>query len=223
MEIANGKIIDITPNELIIKVPYTNIERACLRKYLDVLVGLPDGRMITPLQRKKAYVLIKAISDWAGYTPVEVIKELTKLKFSLENEDFDGKLFSLSNCDVTTAKEYISFLINFAVENSISTGEPLYTLCEDINKYVYACLINKVCAVCGQPAQLHHVNRVGAGRDRTKISHIGLLALPLCFKHHTECHSMPQEKFNQKYHLAPIKIDEPIRKKYNLNKGESNV
>lgn len=218
MEVASGTIRDITPNKLIIEAPYTNIERACLRKYSDVLIGLPDGRIITPAQRKKAYVLLTKISEWSGYTPIEVIKEITKLRFSIENEAIDGKIFSLSDCDVTTAREYISFLIDFVIENGVPVGQPLAELCEDVGKYVYACLLKKICAVCGKPAQLHHVDRVGMGRNRNTINHIGMLVLPLCAAHHTECHSMAQYEFNKKYHLTPIKLTEEIGRKYNLSR-----
>lgn len=34
------------------------------------------------------------------------------------------------------------------------------------------------CAVCGRRAELHHVDRVGMGRDRREICHIGMQALP---------------------------------------------
>lgn len=215
METVSGKIINITPEMLTIRAPYQNIERACLRKYSDVLIGLPDGRTITPAQRKKAYVLLTKISEWSGYTPLEVIKEITKLRFLIDHESVD-KVFSLSDCDVTTAREYISFLIDLVIENNIPVGQPLAELCEDIGKYIYACLLNKVCAVCGKPAQLHHVDRVGMGRDRHDINHIGMLVLPLCGLHHTECHGMAQEDFNNKYHLVPIKLTAEICKKYHL-------
>ncbi|WP_196602105.1 putative HNHc nuclease [Pectinatus frisingensis] len=218
MEIVSGKIVNITTDKLIIQAPYKNIERVCLRKYKDVCIGLPDGRRITPAQRKKAYVLLTKISEWSGYTPVEVIKETTKLQFMAETENITGKVFSLSDCDVTTAREYISFLIDFVIENNVPVGQPLIELCEDINKYVYACLMNKVCAVCGKPAQLHHVDRIGMGRNRNTINHLNMLVLPLCGKHHIECHGMSQYEFNEKYHLVSIKLTEEIGKKYNLSK-----
>lgn len=215
METVNGKITNITPDMLIIKAPYQNIERACLRKYSDVLIGLSDGRTITPAQRKKAYVLLTKISEWSGYTPLEVTKEMTKLQFLVDHKGV-GKIFSLSDCDVTTAREYISFLIEFVIKNNIPVGQPLVELCEDISKYVYVCLLNKVCAICGKPAQLHHVDRVGMGRDRHDINHIGMLVLPLCGFHHIKCHTMAQGDFNRKYHLVPIRLTAEIGKKYHL-------
>ncbi|WP_196600509.1 putative HNHc nuclease [Pectinatus frisingensis] len=218
MEIASGKIKNITPDKLIIEAPYTNIERVCLRKYSEVLIGLPDNRKISPEQRRKAYALIKEISAWSGYEPFEITKQTTKMDFLLHQDRLKLEAFSLSNCDMTTARKYITFLIDFIIENGIPTKQPLLPLCEDINKYVYACLMNKVCAVCGKPAQLHHVDRVGMGRNRNTINHLNMLVLPLCDMHHTECHNMPQYEFNEKYHLVPIKLTEEIGKKYNLSK-----
>ncbi|WP_196596047.1 putative HNHc nuclease [Pectinatus frisingensis] len=219
MEIASGKIKNITPDKLIIEAPYTNIERVCLRKYSEVLIGLPDNRKISPEQRRKAYALIEEISIWSGYEPIEVTKETTKMQFLLQKDCIKFEMFSLSNCSITTAREYITFLIDFIIKNNIPTKQPLLPLCEDINKYVYACLMNKVCAVCGKPAQLHHVERIGMGRNRNTINHLNMLVLPLCGKHHIECHGMPQYEFNEKYHLVPIKLTDEIGKKYNLSKN----
>lgn len=210
MEIASGKIRDITPGKLIIEAPYTNIERVCLRKYSEVLIGLPDNRKISPEQRRKAYALIKEISIWSGYEPLEVTKQTTKMDFLLHQDRLKLEAFSLSNCDMTTAREYITFLIDFIIENGIPTKQPLLPLCEDINKYVYACL-------------MHHVDRVGMGRNRNTINHLNMLVLPLCGAHHTECHNMLQYEFNEKYHLVPIKLTEEIGKKYNLSKKNLEV
>lgn len=219
LEIVSGKIVNITADKLIIQAPYQNIERACLRRYKDVCIGLPDGRRITPAQRKKAYVLLTKISEWSGYTPVEVIKETTKLQFMTETENITGKAFSLSDCDVTTAREYISFLINFVIENNVPVGQPLIELCEDINKYMYACLMNKKCAICGLPADLHHVIAIGAGRNRNKVYQIGMPVLPLCRLHHGKSHEKGQQTFLKENHLVAIKLTEEIGKVYGLTKN----
>ena len=93
---------------------------------------------------------------------------------------------------------------------------------DDIEKYIYACLINKKCCVCGNHAQLHHVERVGMGRNRNSIYQVGMAVLPLCAVHHDECHKMSQYQFNKKYHLEPLKISDKDKnmfiKKYGLSK-----
>lgn len=80
MEIIHGKIINITPEGLFIKAPYQNIERACIRRYSTVEIGLNDGRFISPEQRKKAYALMREIYEYTGETP-ELTKRQLKLDF----------------------------------------------------------------------------------------------------------------------------------------------
>ncbi len=73
-------------------------------------------------------------------------------------------------------------------------------------------MIHKKCAVCGRKAELHHVDRVGMGRDRREICHIGMQALPLCREHHQEAHQHGDKALLEKYHLATVAIDERIAK-----------
>ena len=217
MEIISGKITDFgSDGSITIRASLPNIDRACLRRYSTVEIGLPDGRYITPEQRKKAYALINEIADWSGDLP-ENIKKLLKMEFIVHRlQAINKTVFSLSNCDVTTAKEFISYLIEFVLDNHVPVREPLYELCEDIDRYTYACLMSKSCCVCGKKADLHHVDAIGMGNDRTEVNHIGMLALPLCRGHHNEWHNIGGSEFNSRYHIDPIKIDEAIAKKYKL-------
>ncbi len=217
MEIADGKIVGIDEGGITIYVPYGNWERFCLRQYDEVQVGLPDGRRISPEQRKKAYALMGEISVWSGYT-LSQIKMVLKRRFVNETlEALKKELFSLSDCDVTTAREYISYLIDFVLEFDVPTSVPLSTLCDDTQKYVYACLMHKKCAVCGKRAELHHVDRVGMGRDRRAINHLGLRALPLCREHHRLIDSVGDGEFMENYHLEAVAIDGKIARLYRLN------
>nr|DAO66717.1 MAG TPA: Putative HNHc nuclease [Caudoviricetes sp.] len=134
MEIIQGKIIDITLEGLLIKAPYTNIDRACLRKYSMVDIGLNDGRYISSEQRKKAYALMNDISEWSGYLP-EYVKRLMKAEFVVKRmQSLNKEIFSLSNCDMTTAKEFITYLIDFIIEYDIPTKQPLSELCKVLMK-----------------------------------------------------------------------------------------
>ena len=67
MEIVSGKIVDVQPDYILIRAPYTNINRLITRRYDDVQVGLEDGRKITPEQRRKAFALVGEIAAWSGY------------------------------------------------------------------------------------------------------------------------------------------------------------
>ena len=196
-------------------VPFPELIDKLYGCHESVGVEFVDKRRISTQQRKKAYVLISYIAAWWGYTPLEAMKEMLKLMFVGEAETL-RRTFSLSDCDMTTARLFITYLIDFCILHGVDVGEPLYQLSEDIPRYVWACLMNKRCAVCGRKAELHHVDAVGMGRNRKEICHIGMRALPLCREHHTEIHSIGQEDFLRRYIIEPVKIDEHIAKVYRL-------
>ena len=194
----------------------------------EVLVIWQDGRSRSPEQIKKAWALMGEIAAYQGETKDEVYDE-QRTEFTLRHLEklqaafFSGKesSFHLSSASVSEARAFINMLVEIIIENSIPTKEPLYGLCDDLERYTYACLLNKKCAVCGQKTELHHVDAVGMGRNRNEISHIGMMCLPLCRKHHEEAHSIGNKRFLERYHLLPIPIDEQIAKRYRL-KGDNH-
>ena len=196
----------------------TSEDRAWLRSRGSPVgvLELPDAYKVSRAQQKKAHALLRAICVWSGYTPMETIKVLTKEMFLDSQVPTLAETFSLSNCSREIAKLYISWLIDFCLLHDISCGEPLYKLCEDIPKYVYMALIHKRCAVCGQKAELHHVDAVGMGRNRKEIIHLGMRILPLCREHHTEIHKTGKTDFLNRYILEPVKVDERIAEIYKL-------
>ena len=211
-----GSVVGETDRGINIFVPFPERIDKLYGCHESVGVEFVDKRRISAKQRRKAYVLISYIAAWWGYTPTEAMKEMLKLMFVGEAETL-RRTFSLSDCDMTTARLFISYLIDFCLLHGVDVGEPLYQLSEDVPRYVWACLMNKRCAVCGRKAELHHVDAVGMGRNRKEICHIGMRALPLCREHHTEIHKVGQEDFLRRYFLEPVKIDERIAKVYRLN------
>ena len=223
-EIVQGRIAKWEDSGgVIIRAAVPCLDRAILRKYDKVLVEFADGRRISPSQRKKAYALMGEIADWIGDVP-EYVKKLMKIEFMASRMQTIGeKIFSLSDTDVTTAKEFISFLIDFMLEHEVPSKTPLYELCEDIRKYVYACFMHKTCAVCGKRgADVHHLSgsRVGHGglkwreKDQT-----GAKVLPLCREHHIAIHG-GEAAFLEKYHLEGIEMDAALKKLYRVKKGK---
>lgn len=223
-ESAPGDIVDIREDgRATIYSWLPDILRAVKRGYRRVIVIFVDSRTITPEQRRKVYALIGEVAEFVnGYrtsATVEEAKRMLKLEFMLARmEGMERRIFSLADCDVTTAREFIDFIVQFIIENGIPTKIPLIEQAEDIGRYVYACLANKKCAVCGRPAQLHHVegSRVGMGNDRREISHLGRECLPLCAEHHQAAHQIGDKAFMEQYHLVPVKIDRDIARKYGL-------
>lgn len=182
----------------------------------EVLVYWQDSRARTLEQIRKAWALMGEIAEYQGQGKDDVYREQST-SFSLKHlEILQGELFHLSTATVSTARAFINLLIEIILEYGIPTKEPLYGLCDDIERYVYACLMNKKCAVCGKKTELHHVDAVGMGRNRREIDHIGMLCLPLCREHHDEAHLIGNKAFEERYHLIPIQIDQKIAKKYGL-------
>ena len=183
----------------------------------DVMVLWHDRRAMSPEQRRKAWALMGEIAAFQGETKETVYAE-QKTAFTLKHLDTlqDG-LFRLSTADMSTARAFITMLVDIIIEYGIPTKEPLADLCEDIEKYVYSCLINKKCAVCGQRCDLHHVDRVGMGGDRKTMNHLGMRCLPLCRGHHQEAHQIGDQTLMERYHLVPIRIDQKIADVYHLN------
>ena len=186
----------------------------------EVLVYWQDSRGRTLEQIRKAWALMGEIAEYQGQGKDDVYREQSTA-FSLKHlEILQGELFHLSTATVSTARAFINLLIEIILEYGIPTKEPLYGLCDDIERYVYACLMNKKCAVCGRKTELHHYDHVGLGRNRREIDHIGMRAYPLCREHHEEIHLIGERAFDEKYHLVPIEIDQKIAKKYNLKGAE---
>ena len=62
---------------------------------------------------------------------------------------------------------------------------------------------------------MHHVDRIGMGRDRKTIVHVGMRAIALCREHHIMAHNNEATLF-EKYHIYGIKLDEYLCKKLKL-------
>lgn len=222
MEIISGKIICADEGGITVHAKYEDAERLTLRRYDEVQIGLPDGRRISPEQRRKAHALIGEIAEWMGDMP-EYVKRLMKMEFIVNRmQALEKEIFSLSDCDVTTAREFITYLIDFMIEHGVPSRMPLYEQCEDIQRYVYSCAAQRRCAVCGRRAELHHVDAVGMGRDRDDIIHTGMRVLPLCREHHTAAHTVGSAHLTAEYHLEPVTVDEKLAKVYKLKSKKEN-
>ena len=216
-----GLIVDLLKDgTAVIKAKIPNIEQALRRGFLKVEIILWDGRRISPEQRRKCYALLGEIAEYTdGIRTAETVdeqKRLLKMEFMLKRmEATERRMFSLADCDMSTAREFITYLIDFIIANDIPTRVPLIDNCDDIAAYMYACTMHRKCAVCGKPADIHHCegSRIGAGVDRTKVHQLGREVLPLCRVHHTELHAIPESEFIAKYHLQKVKLDEALCKR----------
>ncbi len=211
--IAKGLIKDVSDGYVTVVVPIDKEYIIDKQEIVDCEVRFDDGRTISAEQRKKAYALVNDIADWSGHPP-EYLKEHFKFEYmSKVGCDY----FSLSNCDMTTAREYITELIEFCFTNSVPTRDTLLNRTDDISKYLYLCVAYRKCAVCNAKADIHHVtgSRVGMGFDRNRINHTGRNVIALCRKHHQDAH-VGERSFFEKYHLYGITLDKYLIKKLGL-------
>ena len=182
----------------------------------DVTVLWHDSRMRTAEQNRKAWALMTEIATFQGQDKEDVYREQS-IEFTARNmETLQGLLFHLSRATVSEARAYITMLVDIIIEYGIPTKEPLYTMCEDIEHYVYACLLNKKCVICGRKAELHHVDAIGMGYNRHEKPQIGALVLPLAPEYHREWHNIGRTAFEAKYHIEPVRLDERLAKVYGL-------
>ena len=200
---------------LTIVAPFTDGYLLEKREITECEIRLDDGRNISADQRKKIYATMNDISQWSGHAPDE-LKAIMKYDFIAKT---GADYFSLSDADMTTANEFLNHLIEFCIIWDIPCGENLLERSPDIARYIYACAINKKCACCGLKAEPHHIDAVGAGRNRKEIIHIGMRVVPLCRIHHTEAHNTGKDTFCDKYHIFGIKADADICRVYKM-KGE---
>lgn len=182
----------------------------------EVEVIWHDMRRISPEQRRKAYALMGEIAAWSGDSP-ENVKAALKVDFRAKTmEGMQKQLFSLSDCDMSTARDFISFVIDFMIEYDVPSSRPLTEYAEDIEAYVYACLMHRKCAICGKKSDVHHWKRIGMGANKREAIHLGMPLEPLCRLHHQECHRMNQSDFDSKYHITPVTATEQICKRLGL-------
>jgi len=222
MQFLDGTITDLTPQgDITIRAHCENIESFMRCGYSTARILLNDSRTITAEQRKKIYAMLAEIAEFVGDFP-EIVKKTMKWEFRLQRLEKMAGDFSLSNCSVELASEFIDFLVEIIIAWEVPLKTPLKDLCEDIRRYVYTCLKYKKCAVCGRKADLHHVDQVGMGYNREEIAHEGMRALPLCRKHHTEAHTLGKVDFMEKYHLEPVPLNKELCGVYKLKTKTTN-
>lgn len=189
------------------------------REVKEVYVDMIDSRPLSDKQRRMCYVLVKAIADWSG-SGSEEVKEAFKLDFWAERVDtLSDKIFSLSNAPMSLVAEFQRFLVAFILTHDVPTKRPLREYVDDIEAYTYLCLVRRKCAVCGRRAELHHIDAIGMGNDRTEVQHEGREVMSLCREHHTELHAVGKAEFMKKYHLdGGVPCDRTIMKIYGLRR-----
>lgn len=194
---------------------------------------LHDGRSISPRQRNKIFAMVSDIADYVSgidrkkREQREMLHAL-QLEYLIDTTDKESvrkmltnnycqlcgiDLFSLAErspdtVDMSTARDFIDWLVELCVVHGIPCNDTLLNRCEDVQRYLYACVANRTCAVCGKRADIHEYDRVGMGRNRRKMYHEGQRVQPLCRLHHNEVDQIGQQSFDNKYHMTWVCLDE---------------
>lgn len=230
--IIKGYISDCDGKTITVVAPFSDSYLLEKQQITECEIRLDDRRTISADQRRKIFALIRDITDWVSapggsqrsraeietlrqmqllylidYADTEAVRyQLTQHYCQLTGQD----LFSLSDVDMSTARDFIDWLVEQCVIHGIPCIDTLLNRCEDIGRYLYACVANRRCAVCGAKADIHEVEKVGAGRNRRTINHSGQLVQPLCRKHHSEVESIGQQSFDRKYCMDAIRLDDSL-------------
>lgn len=218
---VRGKIVNYDERRgvVTIEAPYADFVTMCRREYKEVEITMLDSRPLSDKQRKSCYAMLREIAEWSGYGADEV-KDMMKFNF-IGTLVEDMNTFSLSNAPMSLVAAFQTFLARFIISHDVPTRRPMLEYVDDIDDYVLACLTQKKCCICGRPADLHHVDTVGMGRDRTEIIHEGMTVLPLCREHHTEAHTIGRDSFNNRYHIHGIEADKTICRIYGLKRSKT--
>ena len=149
--------------------------------------------------------LKKGITD-ASKTEIIIddVESLIRQEFQKLTLVLDGTFsLSLNLMSQKGANKFIEWLFSFMLQNDIALRQELIDLYSESenNKYIFACLQNKKCCVCGNVVTgPHHVDRVGTGGYKNDTG-LDKRISPLCNYHHAEIEegTYTNEEFKQKY------------------------
>lgn len=172
---------------------------------IKVMLEFPDPRQARPKQRALFFALLHDIWDYTGQ-PEGWLKDYFYSRFTIRTA---GKTISLSNeteSTVSDATFLIDDVIDFIFEYEIPVKTGYALLPRDENHFQWRCIRHRKCLVCGQHADIHHVDELGAGRNRNKQDHTKFRLAALCREHHTEIHQIGVQEFLQRHHFTGIGI-----------------
>ncbi|WP_353486159.1 putative HNHc nuclease [Apilactobacillus xinyiensis] len=195
-----------------IDVHESNLFKNNIGNYLEL--DFDDKRIISYKQQRKIYALLNSITKHIQMD-LETIKKELKGDFCKKHHQ---QMFSLSNCTVTTANNFIDYLVNICLEWDVEFASKALDIAKDSYGWEINCLNNKKCCICGGGMQIAHVHAIGMGANRQKMVHIGYTVLPLCYKHHNMQHTIGIKTFLNKYALTGVRIDKELSRKLHLGR-----
>lgn len=210
--------------DLIIHIPDEKLKHR-LSKYArngiaDAEIRIDDGRTITNDQRRKIFATVGDIA-YQTYNVAEHVREALLYKYCAKTGEMP---FSLSNCSVTQAKEYMNFILEFAIEWGIPLSGPGADRTDEIDKYLYFCIKHRTCAITmrKEGVEIHHVtgSRVGMGRTRTELDHSKLELIALSKEWHDKVHTQGEIGIFKEKKIYGIKVDTATLKHIGIKTSE---
>lgn len=188
---------------MIVTIPEKKLQTLFIDKRIrQTEMRFDDGRSISIDQRKKAYATIRDIADYTGYLPEEQKEWLKYYHIARTGCEY----FSLSDCSMDTAREFINTILEYAIENGVQLSDLAINRTDDIGKYLYYCIKHKKCCICGRPGEIHHVDTIGMGNDRKHVDDTNYRKMCLCRTHHTIVHQRGLEAFERMYKVYGIVV-----------------
>lgn len=225
---TSAKIISLKGTRLIVDLDEPlNIERikTMYNNDLSNVTGsfiTDDPRRPSSAQRNLFFALLRDISRATGNKPLllkkrfyEEFLELYERKISLSNETINS---------MSDANNLLEIVIEFVFENNIEINRAYNILPKYDDYYLYICCKYRKCMVCGKRADIHHVDALGMGSDRTKARHLEHHFMALCRAHHSEIEQIGRKLFAFNYHVPVegIKLSETTLKLLNIQGDYSN-
>ena len=217
---------DICENEIVITLPVEKVTAGLkteLEEYFNHLpIRVIPVRKLSQAQNGLIHVLLKELGEELGYTLLEA-KEVLKERFAIATDILD---FSTARCDMETANEFISFIIEEALDLGINLyirakQDKKYRHILEIDKmterYVIACLRKRTCCICGRKhdeyntVDLHHYDSVSSTYGNYENDD-GLQGryMSLCREHHNLFHSKGKKYFEDLYHIEGVWLNEQL-------------
>ncbi|WP_430606436.1 hypothetical protein IGJ55_002114 [Enterococcus sp. AZ170] len=175
---------------------------------------LSDPRSSTPKQKALYWALLNDIYEKFGNG-----SESTHERFKEKYFSKYGLKISTKNNAETSVEEMnnlIELVIDFMFEWGVPFKKGYELLPRDESYFYYLCLKHRKCCICGQHADVCHVDVVGSGRNRKSIDHGEFRFYAGCRTHHQEEHTIGTNNFLNKYKITPIKLNEDDRKKLRI-------
>lgn len=155
-------------------------------------------------QRKHYWALIGDISDYTGDPKWQIVLRM-KYLYMLVNDKKKEPSMARNAMKSSDARLLIQTIIDYALEHEIPLRRDYLGQMEE--KQLFTMTMKRMCWVCGKRADIHHVDSLGAGRNRKDYQdHDKHSYMALCREHHNLAHSMGQKSFEEEYHIKGIKL-----------------